>query len=160
MLHHFKARRSMVRLHYALCSQRVTWASEWPSNLCKASQLVRGGGRVQIQTVWPTNRTLSSRPLSFWGSSQSHPDLPIQLDKLNDSPSPTPSQFSFLNCRLTYPATYWTSSLIFHWHRNLRLPRAHPFIFSTGVLTVRKASAGSHLRVLSPRIKILTSLVC
>lgn len=38
VLHHLKAHGSMVRLQDALCSQRVTWASEWANNLCRALQ--------------------------------------------------------------------------------------------------------------------------
>ena len=38
ILHHLKAHRSVVRLQDALCSQRVIWASEWATNLCRALQ--------------------------------------------------------------------------------------------------------------------------
>ena len=65
-----------------------------------------------------------------------NPDLAIHLNKISDSPSLTPSQHSLLNCRLTHPATSWTSSFIIHWHLDLKLPRAQPFIFSTSILTL------------------------
>lgn len=88
----------------------------------------------QQTTLFPVGHSPSQTALSR------NADLAIHLTKINDSPSVTPSQRSLLNCRLTPPATSWTSSFIIHWHLDLTLPRAQPFIFSTSVLTLWQTS--------------------